>query len=316
MKAAYISRYGSQEVLQYGDVPEPSIKANQMLVKVYASSINPIDWKIRNGMLQVITGYNFPLILGFDVAGEVAQVGSKVTKFSPGDAIYAYLDYVPGGGYAEYVAVSEKAACHKPSNISYEEAAAVPLAGLTSWQAWRELSNLQSGQQVLVNGASGGVGSFAVQIAKALGARVTGVCSGQNLEFVRSLGADEAIDYTSEDVTQKSTQYDIIFDTVAKLSFARCQSILTAKGTYIATLPSIEVGIQIARTTLWPFGKKSKLLLSHASGEQLAKLKELIEAERVRPAIAQVYPLSEIRQAHAESERGKVRGKLVLRVAT
>lgn len=316
MKAAYISRYGSQEGLQYGDLPEPSIKANQMLVKVYASSINPIDWKIRNGLLQIITGYGFPLILGFDVAGEVVQVGSQVTKFSPGDAIYAYLDYFPGGGYAEYAAVSEKSACHKPNNMSYEEAAAVPLAGLTAWQAWQELTNLQSGQNVLVNGASGGVGSFAVQIAKALGGKVTGVCSSRNVEFLRSLGADRVIDYTSEEIFQQSTQYDIIFDAVAKLSFSQCQSFLTPQGIYITTLPSIDIAIQTVRTAIWPFGKKSKLIASHASGQQLAHLKELIEAEQVQSAIAQVYPLSQIREAHAESEREKVAGKLVLRVGS
>lgn len=177
MKAAIINRYGSPDVLQYAEVVKPAIKSDRILIEVHASSVNPVDWKIREGMLKVLTGNNFPLILGFDVAGEVVAVGEKVTNFKPGDAIYAYLNSIPGGAYAEYVAASAQVVCLKPNNMTYEQAAVVPLAATTALQALRDSGNIKQGQKVLINGASGGVGTFAVQIAKAWETEVTGVCS-------------------------------------------------------------------------------------------------------------------------------------------
>jgi NADPH:quinone reductase-like Zn-dependent oxidoreductase len=210
MKAAVINGYGAPEVLQYTEVEKPQIKPNQMLVRVYASSVNPIDWKIRKGMLKVLTGNKFPMILGFDVSGEVVEVGTQVTQFKPGDSIYAHLNQLPGGAYAEYAAVAEKSAAAKPTNMSHEEAAAVPLAAMTALQAWRDEGNLKLGQKVLINGASGGVGTFAVQIAKVLGAEVTAVCGTRNLEMVKSLGADRLIDYKQQDFTKDTTKYENI----------------------------------------------------------------------------------------------------------
>lgn len=217
MKAVIIRRYGAAEVLQYEDVEQPKIEPTQLLVKVRASSVNPIDWKIRQGMLSLITGSKFPKILGFDVAGEVVAIGSGVTRFKPGDAVYGSTSF-PGGGYAEFAAVPENLVVLKPTNLSYEEAAAVPLAALTALQALRDQGNIQTGQTVLINGAAGGVGSFAVQIAKALGTVVTGVSSTKNLDLVKSLLADRVIDYTQQDFTQDTAQYDIIFDAVGKRS--------------------------------------------------------------------------------------------------
>ena len=311
MKAVFINQYGSAELLQYADVEKPQIKSDQMLVKVHASSVNPIDWKIRSGIIQLLTGYNFPLILGFDVAGVVEEVGNSVTGFQAGDSIYAFLDSLPGGAYAEYAAVSERAACLLPNTMSYEQAAAVPLAALTALQALRDSGEIQPGQQVLINGASGGVGSFAVQIAKALETEVTAVCSTKNVELVETLGADYVIDYTQKDFTQDTKQYDIIFDAVAKESFSRCQNILKPNGIYVTTLPALDTLVQGLLTFLVP-GKTAKFMLANSSGKDLAFLKNLIEANKLRSIIAKTYPLSELAAAHEESEQGRVVGKLVI----
>lgn len=315
MKAVFINQYGSTQILQYGDMETPSIQRNQLLVKVYASSVNPVDWKIRAGQLQFLTGYKFPLILGFDVAGEVVEIGESVTRFQPGDKIYAYLDSLPGGAYAEYAVVSERVACLKPDTMSYEQAAAVPLAATTALQALRDLGQILPGHRVLINGASGGVGSFAVQIAKAFKAEVTAVCSTANGELVQSLGADRIIDYTVQDFTKDTCVYDIIFDAVAKQSFSACKNILTPNGVYVTTLPDPDSVVQSFLTFLLP-GKKAKLIVAQSNGQDLAYLKELIEAGKMRSIIERTYPLSELAAAHAVSEQGHVVGKVVITVAS
>lgn len=315
MKAVFINQYGSTQVLQYGDMETPSIKRDQLLVKVYASSVNPVDWKIRAGQLQLLTGYKFPMVLGFDVSGEVVAVGESVTRFQTGDKVYAYLDSLPGGAYAEYAAVSERVACFKPDNMSYEQAAAVPLAATTALQALRDLGQILPGHKVLINGASGGVGSFAVQIAKALKAEVTAICSTQNVELVKSLGGDRVIDYTVQDFTKDTSVYDIIFDAVGKESFSGCQNILKPNGVYVTTLPDPDSVVQSFLTFLLP-GKKSKLVVAQSSGQDLAYLKELIEGGKIRSVIDRSYSLEELAVAHAESEQGHVVGKLVIAVAS
>jgi 2-desacetyl-2-hydroxyethyl bacteriochlorophyllide A dehydrogenase len=315
MKAVFINEYGSTQVLQYGDIETPSINRDQLLVKVHASSVNPVDWKIRAGQLQFLTGYKFPMVLGFDVSGEVVAVGESVTRFQTGDKVYAYLDSLPGGAYAEYAAVSERVACFKPDNMSYEQAAAVPLAATTALQALRDLGQILPGHKVLINGASGGVGSFAVQIAKALKAEVTAVCSTQNVELVQSLGGDRVIDYTVQDFTKDTSFYDIIFDAVGKESFSGCQNILKPNGVYVTTLPDPDSVVQSVLTFLLP-GKKSKLIVAQSSGQDLAYLKELIEGGKIRSVIDRTYSLEELAVAHAESEQGHVVGKLVIAVAS
>lgn len=314
MKAVTINQYGSASVLNYTDIEQPRIKPEQMLVKVQASSVNPVDWKIRSGQLQLLTGYNFPLVLGFDVAGTVVEVGAGVTRFNAGDQIYAYLDSIPGGAYAEYAAVSERAACLMPNNMTYEQAAAVPLAATTALQSLRDLGSIQSGHKVLINGSSGGVGTFAVQIAKALGAEVTTVCSTKNLELMTSLGADHVIDYTSTDITQDTRQYDIILDAVGKQSFSSCQAILKPNGVYVNTLPMPDTLVQGCLTFFLP-GKKAKLVIAQSNSKDLAFLKELIESGKMRSLIQQTYPLSEVAVAHTTSEQERVVGKLVITVS-
>jgi len=315
MKAVFINQYGSTQVLQYGDMETPSINRDQLLVKVYASSVNPVDWKIRAGQLQFLTGYKFPMVLGFDVSGEVVAVGESVTRFQTGDKVYAYLDSLPGGAYAEYAAVSEQVACFKPDNMSYEQAAAVPLAAITALQSLRDLGQILPGHKVLINGASGGVGSFGVQIAKAFKAEVTAVCSTQNVELVKSLGGDRVIDYTVQDLTKDTSFYDIIFDAVGKESFSGCQNILKPNGVYVTTLPDPDSLVQSFLTFLLP-GKKSKLIVAQSNGQDLAYLKELIEGGKIRSVIDRTYSLEELAAAHAESEQGHVVGKLVIAVAS
>ncbi|MEA5550638.1 NAD(P)-dependent alcohol dehydrogenase [Anabaena cylindrica UHCC 0172] len=314
MKAVVIRRYGSAEVLQYEEVEQPKIKPEQLLVKVHASSVNPIDWKIRQGMLSLLTGNNFPMILGFDVAGEVVEVGSQVTRFKVGDAIYGSTSF-PGGAYAEFAAIPENFAVPKPKNMSYEEAATVPLAALTALQALRDLGNIRLGQRVLINGASGGVGVFAVQIAKALGAEVTGVCSTRNLDLVKSLNADLVIDYTQQDFTEGNVQYDIIFDAVAKRTFSNCRRVLKPDGIFISTLPTPDVIVQSFLTMFLP-GQKVKFVLEKPNSKDLVYLKDLIEGGKIRAVCDRTYPLQELVEAHRYSEGERAVGKIAIATLT
>ncbi|MEI2582471.1 NAD(P)-dependent alcohol dehydrogenase [Scytonema sp. PRP1] len=313
MKAVVIREYGSPEVLQYQEVEPPKIKPDQLLVKVRATCVNPVDWKIRKGMLKLITGNKFPMILGFDLSGDVVEVGSQVTRFKPGDAIYGNVGLL-GGAYAELAAVPEKSVAVKPTNMTYEEAASVPVAALTALQALQDLAHIQVGQTVLVNGASGGVGTFAVQIAKALGAEVTAVCSTKNIELVSSLGADRVIDYSQQDFTQGTAQYDIILDAVAKQSFSSCKQVLKPNGIYVNTLPTPETLMQSVLTAFIP-GKKAKFILETPRSQDLLYLKELIEAGKIRSVIDRTFPLQELAAAHAYSESERAVGKIAIAVA-
>ncbi len=313
MKAIAIENYGSAEVLKYVNIDRPPITPDRMLIKVMASSVNPIDWKIRKGMLQILTGYNFPMQLGFDVAGEVIEVGEKVSKFKTGDAIYAYLDSLPGSAYAEYVTVTEKVTCLKPNNLNYREAAVIPLAATTALQALRDKGKIEKGQKVLINGASGGVGTFAVQIAKAYQTEVTAVCSRRNIELVKNLGADRVIDYQQQDFTQDKTKYHIILDAVSNRSFSECDNSLLPQGIYITLLPSLEILLQSFLNLIRD--KKAELFFAKANSEDLAYLKNLIETDRIKPIIDRTYPLSEIIAAHNYSETQRATGKIAIDIS-
>ena len=314
MKAAVIDRYGAPDVFRYADVEKPTIQADQLLVKVYSSSVNPIDWKIRQGKLRFLTGSKFPLILGFDVAGEVVEVGDLVTRFRVGDAVYARLNQLTGGAYAEYTAVSETVAASKPSTMTYAEAAAVPLAAMTALQALRDQGHLAVGQRVLINGASGGVGTYAIQIAKVLGAaEVVGVCSARNAELVKSLGCDRAIDYTRQDFTQDATKYDIVFDIVGNRSFADCQRVLQPRGYYITTQPYPANYLQSLWTSFLP-GQQYKVILLQPSSDDLVFLNQQIEAGKVRSVIDRTFPLAEMAAAHTYAESERTVGKVVITV--
>jgi len=311
MKAVVFDRYGSVEVLQYRELSKPTIKPDQLLVRVSASSVNPVDWKIRQGHVQLLSGFNFPRIVGSDISGVVEEIGREVTKFQPGDEVYTFLNPLTGGACAEYCAVPESAAAIKPQNITHTEAATVPIAGLTALQALRDLGEIQAGKKVLINGASGGVGIFAVQIAKAMNALVTGVCSAKNRDFVNNLGADFVLDYAEVDFTKQTEKYDIILDAVGKKTFAECENVLETEGVYISTLPSFDNLVPMFLSWFVP-GKKAKSIVANANNSDLGILRELIESGKVEPIVDRTYSLQEVAAAHAYSETGRAVGKIAI----
>ncbi|HBK95809.1 MAG TPA: zinc-binding alcohol dehydrogenase [Microcoleaceae bacterium UBA10368] len=311
MKAVVFDRYGSVEVLQYRELSKPTIKPDQLLVRVSASSINPVDWKIRQGHLQLLSGFNFPRIVGSDISGVVEEIGKEVTKFQPGDEVYTFLNPLTGGACAEYCAVPESAAAIKPQNITHTEAATVPIAGLTALQALRDLGEIQAGKKVLINGASGGVGIFAVQIGKAMDAVVTGVCSAKNRDLVNNLGADFVLDYAEVEFTKQTEKYDIILDAVATKTFPECENVLEKEGVYISTLPSFD-NLAPMFLSLFMSGKKAKLIVANANNRDLGILRELIESGKVEPIVDRTYSLAEVAAAHAYSETGRAVGKIAI----
>ncbi len=313
MKAAIIDRYGSTEVLQIKEIAKPQIESDQMLVKVHASSINPIDWKIRKGMLKKRSGNQFPMLLGYDVSGEVIEVGDRINEFHSGDLIYARLDQSTGGAYAEYAAVSQRVAAAKPKNMTHEEAATVPLAAMTALQALENKGNIAAGEKVLINGASGGVGIFAVQIAKALKAEVTAVCSGSNVEMVKSLGADRVIDYKQQDFTEDNVEYDIVFDVVGNRIPSECKSVLKPDGVYITTQPTPDDQLKEWKQKLMP-NQKAEVIMLQSNTADLVYLTRQIEAGKIKTVIDRTYPLSEIAAAHAYSETEHAAGKIAIAI--
>ena len=313
MKAVVFDRYGGVEVLQYREVEKPTIKPDQLLVQVRASSVNPVDWKIRQGHLQLLSGFNFPRIVGSDISGVVVEVGLEVTKFQPGDEVYTFLNPLTGGACAEYCIVPESVASIKPKNITHAQAAAVPIAGLTALQALRDLGEIQAGKKVLINGASGGVGIFAVQIAKAMNAEVTGVSSARNSDLVNDLGANFVLDYAEIDFTQQAQKYDIILDAVGNKTFAECESVLETEGVYISTLPSFD-NLAPMLVSLFMSGKKAKLIVANANNSDLGILRELIESGKVDPIVDRTYSLEEVAAAHTYSETGRAIGKIAISI--
>lgn len=315
MKAIIINGYGPAEVLEYKEVSQPQLKPDHLLIKMHATSVNPVDFKIRKGELKLFTGLRKPKvkILGFDVSGEVVETGENVKTFKKGDQVYALMGIFEGGAYAEYISVPESSAAIKPANMSFKESAAVPLASLTALQALRDKGKVCPRKKVLINGASGGVGTFAVQIAKALGAVVTGVCSSKNIELVQSLGADKVIDYTRKDFTKDYQTYDIVYDVVANKSFSVCKKALIPNGIYITTVPNPVIIFQTFRTYLWP-GKKATYIMVKANGKDLNFIKELIEADKVKSVIDKTFSLSQVATAHTYCEAGHTRGKNVITI--
>ncbi|HBL28800.1 MAG TPA: zinc-binding alcohol dehydrogenase [Acidobacteria bacterium] len=318
MRAAVIDGYGGPDRFQIREVETPVAGPGQLLVRVRAAGVNPIDWKIRKGALRWVRPARFPLILGYDVAGEVEAIGPEVSGFEPGDAVFAMVDGPHGGGYAEHVLVAEAATAPKPARLSFEEAAAVPLAGLTALQALRDKGELAEGESVLVHGAAGGVGHFAVQLGAALGARVTAVAGGRNQDFVRALGAVRGIDSGQEDFTTDDETFHVVFDAAGTRSLRDCDLILDEQGIYVTTAVGpgpFVAGLLSATAGLFGAARRSRSVLVRPSGEDLAFLGRLIDAGRLHPHIEEVFRLERIADAHACSEQGHVRGKLVVRVA-
>ena len=283
-----------------------------MLVRVRASSVNPIDWKVRQGDLKLVTGQKFPKIPGRDVAGEVAAVGSNVIRFKVGDRVYGMAADGTGGANAEYAVLAGPATAFIPDSLSFEQAGAVPLAALTALQALRDQAQVLSGDRVLINGASGGVGSFAVQLAKALGAgEVTGTCGAENLDLVRSLGADHAIDYDQHDFTTDLSRYDVVFDAVGKSSFVACQQALRRNGRYVSTDPQPTTVVTDKLAAAFST-KSAHVLLAKDRGPDLALISAWLQAGTLRVVIDKTFPLQETAAAHQYSEKGHANGKIVL----
>ena len=316
MKAIVYTKFGPPEVLHLQEVEKPTPKANEVLIKIHATTVVKEDPDLRaspgfNGFLKP----RHP-ILGQELAGEVEAIGRDVTRFKSGDKVFGIGSY---GAYAEYKCMPENGALAiKPSNISYEEAASIPNGALTALPFLRDKGNIQSGQTVLIYGASGSVGAAAVQLARYYGAEVTGVCSTTNLEWVKSLGADHVIDYTQEDFTENGKTYDIIFYTVGKRSFSECKGSLTDEGIYLATVPTPAIMFQ----ALWPAKSGSKKVKFVATGlrparekiKDLVFLTELIEAGKIKPVIDRCYPLEQMAEAHRYVEQGHKKGNVVITV--
>jgi NADPH:quinone reductase-like Zn-dependent oxidoreductase len=316
MKAIVYTKFGPPEVLQLQEVEKPTPKANEVLIKIYATTVVKEDPDMRaspgfNGFLKP----RHP-ILGQELAGEVEAIGKDVTRFRPGDQVFG-IDMF--GAYAEYKCMPENGALAiKPANISYEDAASVPNGALTALPFLRDKGKIQSGQTVLIYGASGSVGAAAIQLVKYFGAEVTGVCSTTNLEWVKSLGADQVIDYTRDDFTKNCKTYDIIFDTVGKRSFSECKGSLTDEGIYLATVPTPVIMLQ----ALWTAKSGSKKVKFAATGlrsasekiKDLVFLTELIEAGKIKPVIDRCYPLEQIADAHKYVEKGHKKGNVVITV--
>jgi NADPH:quinone reductase-like Zn-dependent oxidoreductase len=321
MKAIVYHKYGSPDVLELQDIDIPVVGDGDVLVRVHAASINPYDWHFMRGeprFMRLISGLRKPKSsrLGVDMAGQVEAVGRQVTQFQPGDEVFGKGE----GSFGEYVCVSEESLVHKPDITTFEQAAAVYMAASTALQGLRDKGRIQPGQKVLINGASGGVGTFAVQIAKSFGAEVTGVCSTRNVDMVRSIGADHVVDYTQEDFTQGQRRYDLIFDNMGNHSLSMCRSSLVSGGKYlmigmptgrwIKPLPRVIVASLLSLF----MSKKMVLVNTRLSNDDLHTLKGLLEDEKIRAIIDRIYELSETKEAIRYLEEGHAQGKVVIPV--
>ena len=307
MKAIVVHEYGGPEVLKYEDVPRPEPKENEALVRVIAAGVNPVDALIRTGKYAKFFGTTLPLIPGYDIAGIVEKTGAKITKLKAGDSIYAYVLW--GGGYAEYAVATEGEATAKPKSLNYIEAAAVPLVALTAWQALIDTAKLSAGQTVLIHGGSGGVGSMAIQIAKARGAKVIATASTSNQELLKQLGADVAIDYTKTKFEDVAKDVDVVLDSVGKDTLARSYGVVR-KGGIIATLVA-----EPDQAELDKHGIRGAAISVKPNASELAEITKLIEEKKIKPVVSQVLLLTEALKAQEQAATHHTRGKIVLKIA-
>lgn len=320
MKAAVYMRYGPPDVVNIADVEKPVPKDSEVLIKVRAASLNPLDWHFIRGTpyaVRIIAGLRKPKVprLGVDVAGQIEALGAKVSQFKLGDEVFGSCK----GAFAEYVCASESELVMKPDNATFEQAASVPVAAYTALQGLRDKGHIQAGQKVLVNGAAGGVGTFAVQIAKSFGADVTGVCSTRNLDMVRSIGADRVIDYTQEDFTESAQHYDLFFDGVGNHSLSASRRVLSPKGIYVGAGGTTDNWTirpllrAISSLVLSMFGNQKLLIvLAKPSKQDLTWMRERIESGKITPVIDRRYNLNEVPEAIRYLETGHARGKVII----
>lgn len=309
MKAARIHAFGDPKVLELDDIVIPTPGPNEVLVRVCAASINPVDYKVRSGRYPIVKQDALPIVLGRDVAGVVDKVGEGTTRFKPDDEIFAFLD-MKRGGYAEFVAIPQEECAHKPTRLGFPQAAAVPLAGLTAWQGLFEHGLLAANQGVLIHGGAGGVGHLAVQFAKAKGAWVATTVGSQDVEFARSLGADKVVDYQTQRFEDEVKDVDVVLDLIGGDVLKRSFATLTQGGTLVSTLerPSHELAAQK--------GIRAKSYRTRPDGTQLSHIARLIDQNKVTPHVLATYALQDVQAAHERAERHHVRGKIVLTMSS
>jgi NADPH:quinone reductase-like Zn-dependent oxidoreductase len=310
MRKVLYDRFGDEQVLVVREQPTPSITRNQLLIQVKAASINPLDWKIYRGEMKLMSGSKFPKGVGIDFAGIVAQVGAGVAGYRVGDAVFGFLDVFTGGALAEYVVVTEAAIAPKPATLSFDQAAALPVTGLAALQIVDQLAAVGPGQEVLINGASGGVGLFAIQLAKRRGARVTAVAGPAGLTRASQLGADAVVDYTEQRLSQLPQRFDTIIDLSDKLVFRAAQKLLKPRATFVSMLPT-PLGLVKAFFHNLFSGQKKRILILKPTAAGLRTLASLAEQQLQIP-VEKVYDLANIRQAYQETSQGKVKGKAVV----
>lgn len=308
MKAVRIHAYGGPEVLTYEEAPMPVAGADEVLVRVHAASVNPFDWKVRRGYLAAYFNHALPLILGWDVSGVVEAVGSEVTSVAPGDAVFGQADITRDGAYAEYIAVKAALVVPKPAGISHAQAAALPLAANAAWRCLVDSANIASGQSVLIHGGAGGVGTFAVQLAKWRGAHVIATASANNLDFLRELGADEVIDYNATRFEEAAPAVDLVIDTIGGETQQRSWNICRSGGMLLSLVEAPSADEGAAR------GVRHELVGAYPDPGILAQLAGLVNDGTIRSIISATYPLHELPQAHMQSESLHTRGKLVIQV--
>jgi NADPH:quinone reductase-like Zn-dependent oxidoreductase len=322
MKAIFYREYGGPEVLRYEEIENPVPKDDEVLIKVHVASVNPLDWRLMSGKpapLRLAMGLRKPRSgrPGVDVAGTVGTVGKNVTQFKTGDAVFGSCS----GAFAEYACAAESKIAMKPESVTFEDAASVNIAGLTALQGLRDKGKVRAGSKVLINGAAGGVGTFAVQLGRHFGAHVTGVCSTRNVDMVRALGADEVIDYTRDDFTKGEQRYDVILDCVGNHSFSEYRRVLNPEGRSVGVGAPHDVsmiallGSIIKDVALSASGKqKSVMFIAKGSQSDLTLIGELIASGKVKPAIEKIYPLSEAAEAVRHVKAGHARGKVLIKV--
>jgi NADPH:quinone reductase-like Zn-dependent oxidoreductase len=308
MKAVRIHAYGSAGVLRYEDAPLPELAPDDVLVRVVAASVNPVDWKIREGYLQQMIPYQFPLTLGWDVSGVVEIAGDRVTRFKPGDAVYSRPDIARDGTCAEYVAIRESELAHKPQTISHVEAATLPLAGIAAWESIVTTAQVKAGQRVLIHAASGGVGSIAVQLAKARGAYVIATTSEKNCALVQSIGADEVVDYRTQKFQDAVRDVDAVLDTIGGQVQDASWQVLRRGGILVSIIgtPPAEKAKAL--------GVRSAFLFIQSNAAILEQLADMVEGGKLRPLVGAEFALQDIAKAHALSQSGHAVGKIALYV--
>jgi NADPH:quinone reductase-like Zn-dependent oxidoreductase len=308
MKAVRIHQYGNRDVLTVEQAPKPTVNADDVLVRTVAASVNPVDWKIREGYLKEMIPYEFPLTLGWDVSGVITEIGADVTDFAVGDAVYSRPDIQRDGTYAEYVAIRASEVAHKPKTLSHSEAASLPLAVITAWEVLITTANLQAGQTVLIHAGAGGVGSLAIQLAKTRGAHVIATTSAKNSAFVKSLGADEVIDYQSQNFTEIVSNADVVFDTLGAEVQTQSWSVLKKGGILVSIVspPSEQTAQEL--------GLKSAFVFIQPDAKILNEVSKLVDSGQMRAIVGAEFSLDNIAQAHELSESGRTVGKIVLSV--